>query len=441
MSTQPPSFTPPPRRRSIRSDSLSQQEAEAPLPQDSARPPQSFAPQRRSLRASQSQTYVPATADQPSVSALQAPPPAFLPSSMRQRLDQQFVSPEENYYIPTSNARPFPPQQEPTRPHFAAVTHPNGVPPRRRRKRGRKLLALFLILVVVCVAWPMYLFMDANRNLQRVEALSGAPDTPGTTFLLAGSDSRADGPIQDDTEGQRADSVMLLHIAPNGQTSAISLPRDTWVDIPEYGEDKLNASYALEGAPLLVRTVEQLTGLTVDHYVEIGMGGVANIVDAVGGVELCLDYDVDDELSELKWSAGCHVADGRTALAFSRMRYSDPLGDIGRAERQRQVVTKTVKTALSPSVLVPPSSALALERAGARSLRVDEDASAWDILMMVRAFRSAGNDGLTGAPPIVSLNYETYSGSAVLLQDQSAPEFFAKLREGTLTPADLNQVP
>lgn len=232
---------------------------------------------------------------------------------------------------------------------------------------------------------------------------------------------------------------MLVHQADNGQASAISLPRDTWVEIPGYGWNKLNAAYALEGPSLLVATVESLTGLTVDHYVEIGMGGVGSIVDAVGGVELCLDMDVNDELSELVWESGCHLADGKTALAFARMRYADPLGDIGRAERQRQVVTKTVKKALSPSTLLWPPSALALERAGSRALRVDNDASAIDVGRMVLAFRQAGNNGLTGAPPIASLAFETEAGSAVLLVDDTAPDFFNSLRLGTLTPEDLKQ--
>lgn len=339
------------------------------------------------------------------------------------------------------------PQSRPTsRPALRPAAGPDpsrpAVPRGRRRGRGRRRWPLVLaVLLVLALAWPAFLLWDANRNLTRIDALSGAAGTPGTTYLIAGSDSRADGSVPDDTEGQRADSVMLVHVAPNGQTSAISLPRDTYVDIPGFGWDKLNASYSYGGAPTLVRTVESLTGLTVDHYVEVGMGGVSRIVDAVGGVELCLDMDVDDPKSELVWTAGCHLSDGRTALAFSRMRYSDPRGDIGRAERQRQVVSRTVSTAMSPRVLVNPVSALRLERAGAGALTVDRDTGGIDIARLVLAFRKAGNDSMTGAPPIESMGYETDSGSAVLLQDETAPEFFRKLREGTLTPADLDVMP
>lgn len=312
------------------------------------------------------------------------------------------------------------------------------LPTRRRRRRWRLPVAVALVLLI---CWPAFLMWDASRNLGRTDALSGTAPTPGTTYLLAGSDSRADGSVPDDTEGQRADSIMVVNVAPNGQTVSVSLPRDTYVEIPEYGWNKLNASYALGGAPLLVRTVEGLTGLTVDHYVEVGMGGMADIVDAVGGVNLCLDMDVDDPKSELVWTSGCHDADGKTALAFSRMRYSDPRGDIGRAERQRQVVSKTVSKAMSPSVLVNPVSALRLERAGAGALTVDRDTDALAIARLALAFRTAGNESMTGVPPIESMGYETEVGSAVLLRDETAPDFFLKLREGTLTQQDLALVP
>ena len=287
------------------------------------------------------------------------------------------------------------------------------------------------------LAWPVFLMLDANSHLKKIDALSGAANTSGTTYLLAGSDSRADGSVPDDTEGQRADSIMLVHVAPNGQTSNISLPRDTYVEIPGYGWDKLNASYAYGGPALLVKTVEKLTGLTVDHYAEIGMGGVSNIVDAVDGVNLCFDLSVEDERSELNWEAGCHDADGKTALAFARMRYSDPRGDIGRAERQRQVVSKTVSKAMKPATLLNPMSALRVERAGASAFTVDQDSSVIDVARLVLAFREAQNSGMTGVPPIESLGYATSAGSAVLLEDTTAPDFFAKLRAGTLTKDDL----
>ena len=217
-----------------------------------------------------------------------------------------------------------------------------------------------------------------------------------------GSDARG-GVIQDDTEGARADSVMLLHKAVNGQTSLTSLPRDTFVDIPEYGENKINAAYSYGGPKLLVQTVEKLSGLTVDHYVEVGMTGVSQTVDAVGGVNVCLDYDVADEDSGLVWDTSqgtCQTVDGTKALAYSRMRKSDPTGDVGRGQRQRAVISAVVSKAATPSTAFSFSRQDALVDAGTNALTVDRSAGTMSIAQMVLAFRSASGGGLTGAPPI-----------------------------------------
>lgn len=414
--TQPPSFQPDPSRRRPRLSEVQNSSAhsdeqgvvspgvEEPAPQagseETVMPP-SFAPRVKR----------------------HAPALSFTPSSP--------AAPERSHSLAPPRPQFQPVQASPSAP-VNTSTSPR---PRRRKKRRWPLVTLVVILLIA--AWPTYLLFDANSHLKRIDALSGAAGTPGTTYLLAGSDSRSDGSVPDDTEGQRADSIMLVHVAPNGQTSNISLPRDTYVEIPGYGWDKINAAYSYGGPTLLVQTVEQLTGLTVDHYAEIGMGGVSTIVDAVGGVNLCYDLTVNDERSELNWEAGCHDADGKTALAFARMRYSDPLGDIGRAQRQRQVVSKTVSKAMQPATLINPSSALRVERAGASAFTVDEDSSVLDVGKLVLAFRSAQNSGMTGVPPIEDLGYSTSAGSAVLLEDTTAPDFFAKLRAGTLTKDDL----
>lgn len=305
----------------------------------------------------------------------------------------------------------------------------------KRTPRAKRVLGILLALIL---AWPVGLMIWANSQINRTAALSDARNTPGTTYLLVGSDSRADGPIGDDTEGQRSDTIIVLHRARNGQTAMISLPRDTLVTIPGVGDNKLNASYAIGGPQLLVQTVEGLTGLTVDHYVEIGMGGVVSVVDAVGGVELCLDYDVNDPLSELVWTAGCHTVDGRQALAFARMRHSDPMGDIGRAARQRQVIAATVRAAATPSTAFNPLRQAGLVSAGVNALTVGEGTNILNLGMLGLAFvRASGDSGFTGAPPIASMGHDAGSiGSVVLLAD-SAPDFFARLASGKLTPEDF----
>ena len=461
MST-PPSFTPDPKRRRPGSDDAhvigEEVRGSAPTP-----PPEALAPQMWRIsddEADASRPLMPRTLDQPqrdsqSIFPRRTPaqqPPSFQPASASNPPSYAPGSGRSsgaNTYAPSGNG---PRQVTINRAQGApaAAPAPTAVPagpsvpaakPRRRKRRHPILKTLCLFLVIV-LAWGGFLLWDANTNMGRVSALSGAADTPGTTYLLAGSDSRADGAVKDGfDESERADSIMLVNVAPNGQTVALSIPRDTYAEIPGVGWDKINASYAYGGPQLLVETVEKLTGLTVDHFVQIGMGAVPDMVDAVGGVELCYDNDANDQYSGLTWTAGCHTVDGTTALQFSRMRYQDPEGDIGRTKRQRQVISKVISSAASPSTLINPAKTLRVERAGSKSFTVDEDSSVFTVASLVWALRSASSNQMMGVPPIESLNFTTNAGaSAVLLRDTTADDFFAKLRAGTLTTSDLNQV-
>ncbi|WP_413451077.1 LCP family protein [Georgenia phoenicis] len=359
------------------------------------------------------------------------------PQARPQARPQQGAAPQRPAaYAPRSEqGRPATPTREPQR-QPAAVPAPA---PRKRRRRGRVVAAVVVVLLVLVLAWPVGLLLWANGRINHVSALSGAANTPGTTYLLAGSDSRADGASPDGTEGQRSDTIMLLHKPESGPAALVSLPRDTYTEIPGHGPAKLNAAYSLGGPELLVESVEGLTGLTVDHYVEVGMAGVRDVVDAVGGIELCLDYDVNDWRSTLVWEAGCHQADGETALAFARMRYSDPEGDIGRTERQRQIVASIISTISQPSTLLDPRGHVELIGSALDALAVDDDTGIVDLGRMALAFRSAtGPDGLIGPPPIASFDYRPGNvGSTVLLDPDRAPGFFERLAVGELTPADF----
>ena len=387
---------------------------------------QSFFPRRTPV---QPPSFQPASATNP---------PSYAPGSGRSSGSGTYAPSGNGPRQVTINRPQGVPAPAPAAP--AAPTAPVAKP--RRRKRRHPILKTLCLFLVLVLAWGGFLMWDANTNMGRVSALSGAADTPGTTYLLAGSDSRADGAVQDGfNDSERADSIMLVNIAPNGQKVALSIPRDTYAEIPGVGWDKINASYAYGGPQLLVETIEKLTGLTVDHFVQIGMGAVPDMVDAVGGVELCYDNDADDQYSGLTWTAGCHTVDGTTALQFSRMRYQDPEGDIGRTKRQRQVISKVISSAASPSTLLNPAKTLRVERAGSKSFTIDEDSSVMTVASLVWALRGASSNQMMGVPPIESLNFTTNAGaSAVLLRDTTADDFFAKLRAGTLTTADLNQV-
>ncbi|WP_230198296.1 LCP family protein [Flaviflexus massiliensis] len=325
------------------------------------------------------------------------------------------------------------------RPPRTAVAAPAPDRPRKRFRKRRIIVPLLLLLIMALVAWPLYLYSYGSSKLSHVSALSGAEDTPGRTILFAGTDKRSEEGINDGVEGQRSDSIMLVHIPETGNPSLISLPRDTYVEIPGYGAGKLNSAYSRGGPELLVETVEGLSGLTVDHYVEVGMDGIANLVGAVGGVELCLDYDVSDSFSGLEWQAGCHVADGTTALAFSRMRYADPLGDIGRTARQRQVIAQVINEVMTPSVLLNPFKQRDVVGSTAEVLTVDQDTNLLDLVRVAMPLRGImGPDGIIGTPPIADMNYYPGGvGSTVLLDPNTVDEFFAKVRDGSITQDDV----
>ena len=360
-------------------------------------------------------------------------PPSYAPNRHSSTSRTPVEPARTNRAVATSSA--WKPQPRPTAPTVPSA--PQAGAARRKPNRRRRAIVTVLVMLAILIGWPLLLLSWAGGKVEHVDALSGAGDTPGTTYLIAGSDSRDGTQFTDETEGHRSDTIMLLHRAPNGNAYLVSIPRDTWVDIPEYGEGKINASFSYGGPELLVDTVEELSGITVDHYVEVGMQGVVDIVDAMNGVELCLDYDVDDPRSELVWQAGCHNADGRTALAFARMRYSDPNGDIGRAERQRQVIGAIVKTAALPTNSLNPVRQMKISSAAAQSVTTDPDTSSLELARMALDFRAATSSGNTGTPPIATIAFETSQGSAVLLDDD-ADEFFRKLANGSLTSAELN---
>jgi LCP family protein required for cell wall assembly len=276
----------------------------------------------------------------------------------------------------------------------------------------------------------------ANSNIQTVPALSGASDTPGRTYLIVGSDSREGLDTNDPTEGARTDTIMVLHQPEEGPTALISIPRDSYVEIPGYSANKINAAFSFGGPELLVETVEAHTGLTMDGYMEVGFAGVAEMVDAVGGVELCYDEDVSDEKSQLEWEAGCHLADGETALAFSRMRYSDPLGDIGRAERQRQVVGAVAEEVLNPATLLNPFKLVPLTASALDAFTFSEGTGVFDIARMALVLHSGlGGEAVTGTPPIADMGYSVDGvGSTVLLDPDTVDAFWDDIADGAFPP-------
>jgi len=158
----------------------------------------------------------------------------------------------------------------------------------------------------------------------------------------------------------------------------VSLPRDSYVPIPGYGRDKINAAFAMGGARLLVQTVEQATGLRLDHYVEVGFSGFAAVVDALGGVTLCPGAPIDDPLAGIDLPAGCQQLNGRNALGYVRTR-DTPRADLDRMVNQRQFVSALLHRAASPAVWLNPWRWYAVTSALADALTVDREDHVWDL--------------------------------------------------------------
>jgi LCP family protein required for cell wall assembly len=252
---------------------------------------------------------------------------------------------------------------------------------RRPRFRLRYVWLLVLLWIVYLVAVPFF----AWNNVSQVNAFPSGKrpaDTPGTNYLIVGSDSRKGLSAEQrkqlhtgNDSGQRTDTIMLLHDG-SGPSLLMSIPRDSLVPIPGHGTTKINAAFAYGGPKLLISTVEGLTGIHIDHYVEIGFGGFVNVVDAVGGITICPSHNMDDKLANLHVKKGCQHADGRVALAYARSRHADPkLGDVARGGQQRQVVNAVGHKALSPWTFLNPFRYWHLNMSAADSLKVDKDLS------------------------------------------------------------------
>lgn len=194
--------------------------------------------------------------------------------------------------------------------------------PRRRPRAGRKILIVLLVLVLALAGFLLYVDYSLKREPAIPASGERPADGPGTNWLLVGSDSRegldADRQAElgtGDTAGRRTDTVMLVHIPQaGGKPTMVSLPRDSYVTIPGRGKDKLNSAFAYGGPQLLAQTVEASTGVRVDHYAEIGLGGFADMTDAIGGVDVCVKEPIQDPKANLDVQAGCQELTGPQAL-------------------------------------------------------------------------------------------------------------------------------
>ncbi len=300
-----------------------------------------------------------------------------------------------------------------------------------------------MLLLVAYVGFTAFAPWHAWSTVSRVEDVpSGERPAAGDghTYLLVGSDSREGLTAAQkkalgtgSAEGRRTDTIILVHVpSGSGKPALISVPRDSFLPIPGNGENKVNASFAIGGPKLLVRTLEQATGLRIDGYVEIGFGGFASVVDSLGGVDICVKNAIKDEKAHIDLEKGCQTLDGPTSLGYVRARYSDPKGDIGRAERQRQFLGAVMKQAATPSTVLVPWRWWSFTHAAASSVYVGRETSLFDAYRILSTMRKVSSGGtLSLVVPISNPNATTSAGSSVIWDEQRAKQLFTMLNEGT----------
>lgn len=292
------------------------------------------------------------------------------------------------------------------------------------------------------------LVVYVDSVLQRTPALADYPgriaDTPGTNWLLVGSDSRQgldesqrEELSAGDAGGRRTDTMMLVHIpSGGGQPSLISLPRDSSVPIPGHGRGKLNAAFSYGGPKLLAQTVETVTGLHLDHYAEIGLGGFADLVNAVGGVEMCLDEPMRDPKAGIDLPAGCQELNGSQALGFVRSR-AFAEGDLQRVENQRKLLGALIGKATGPATLLNPFRLFPLISGAGDTFLVDDDDHAWHLAWLALAMGDiSSGQGVTTTVPIAG--FGTLDGQSVVQWDsEQASRMFEALAQDRPIPPEV----
>jgi LCP family protein required for cell wall assembly len=311
----------------------------------------------------------------------------------------------------------------------------------RRWLRPRRILVILAALVALAVVASVAMYFNLNSKLTRVNVLVPTSATSaGTNWLIAGSDSRGGLTVQQenqlalghDISGGRSDTIMLLHIPSNGtRPTLISIPRDSYVLIPGYGYNKINAAYSLGGPKLLIETVQDRTGLHINHYIGIGFGGLVSVVNDVGGVRICLPGPMKDPKAGLNLKAGCQTLDGDQALGFVRTR-EFPRGDLQREQDQRILVKALLVKMTSVGTLINPFAAIPAANGAASSLTVDQGTQLSQLIPVAFALRN----------PITTMvpfgGYEnTNVGSVVLWDSPEATQFFTDIATDRPLPKNL----
>ncbi|MZD06031.1 LytR family transcriptional regulator [Streptomyces sp. SID5785] len=336
---------------------------------------------------------------------------------------------------------------------------------RKAKRRGGRVtlacgaLALGLLAFGGAAAGPV-----AAALPSRVDVFGGLTDRPaagpGTNVLLMGTDGR-DTISRTEKETFHAggaacgcsDVMMLVHVSrDHDRISVVSLPRDSYADIPGSGADadtthpaKLNAAYKEGGPALAVRTVESMTGLRVDHFLQLDFRRFMDSVDALDGVDVCTSRQLTDSATHLDLAPGRHHLAGGPALQYVRSRHVDNSADLGRIQRQHRFLVNALRSDSLRDVLGDPRRALEfVSTALGPQARVDQGFTPGDLLSLARDLRQVPLSRTEfGTVPIAGFNHVVEGvGSTLRWDGPRAAAMFGTLREDrALTPADSDTRP
>jgi LCP family protein required for cell wall assembly len=254
-----------------------------------------------------------------------------------------------------------------TPPRGTSIAH-RAAPPRRRRwlyVLGGFLVAVLAVGATGAVA-VRQVISGYDHNIQRFgdpfaaiprtdRATPDAAATGSMNILLLGSDSRIDAgnPQQWSYGAQRTDAIMVVHVQADRKAAyVVSIPRDSWVTIPGHGKAKINAAFSWGGPSLMIRTVESVTGVPIDHVVVADFTGFKTLTDQLGGVDITIPQATSDERHT--WTAGVHHMDGEEALDYVRQRHNLPNGDFDRVRRQQNWIRAVLRKLGSTGTLLNP---------------------------------------------------------------------------------------
>ncbi|MGW7368225.1 LCP family protein [Streptomyces sp. NPDC054841] len=322
---------------------------------------------------------------------------------------------------------------------------------RRRWPRWAAFGLSFLILVIAGVSWWLYRLLDGNigtdltaaEELERYERERPLHTVSGVrNILLIGSDTRAGSANRryGHTEGQRSDTTILVHLAADRRSAtAVSVPRDLMVDIPSCRTAggtrsrpqfaQFNSAFAIGGAACSIRTVERLTGIRVDHHMVIDFHGFKDMVDAVDGVQVCLNEPINDPDAHLRLKAGKQTLNGEQALGFVRARKSLGNGsDTERMDRQQRFLGALFNKVQSNGVLLNPAKLYPVLDAATKAITADPGMdSLKDLYYLARSLRDVPSERVQFLT--VPRRAYTYDPNRDELVEPAASRLFKRLRE------------